>query len=72
MAETLTQKLNQDTPTDVGIEKGKLVKGRLERGKDGIKRMYIETPKQNKYYIITQDPVSGKWESYPKIIFPNL
>lgn len=42
-----------------------------EIGADGIKRMYIETPKQNNYYEIKRN-ASGDWESQPKITSPIL
>lgn len=68
MATTLIQKLS--VSTDVGIKKGKLVKGRLERGKDGIKRRYIEKPEQDEKYSTVIKTASG-WEFQPPIYCPT-
>jgi hypothetical protein len=56
---TLTEK-TEDTSTDIRFIKGGLVKGKLEKGADGITRRIIETHDKGRYYIIKQND-KGNW-----------
>ena len=64
--EILTQKLNEDTSTDVEIDK-KITDETEKPYRDIIRSI----EQYGSYYEIKRN-ASGVWESEPRIYFPNL